>query len=153
MVVLGLAALAGCGFTPAYAPGGAGSQLRGAVELPDPDGMDAYLLNARLTERLGPAADPRFDLTYGLRIAVTAQGVTSEQITTRHALNGMLDFRLTDRATGQPVAEGAVNAFTSYSATGSTIATTAAESDARKRLMTMLADQLITRLLGTVAAE
>jgi LPS-assembly lipoprotein len=34
--LLGALALAGCGFTPAYAPGGAGAALRGQVRADDP---------------------------------------------------------------------------------------------------------------------
>lgn len=148
----GLAALAGCGFTPAYGPGGAGDRLHGAVHLPDPTDIDSYALNAHLSTRLGPEQTPRYDLTYALRVAVVEQGITPEQVTTRYALNGTLDFRLTDRASGATLSQGAVSAFTSYSATGTTIATTAAESDARTRLMRMLGDQLVTRLLGTLSA-
>lgn len=152
MALAGLALLAGCGFTPAYAPGGVGERLRGTVHLPDPTDFDSYALNAHLTARLGPETAPRHDLAYTLRVAVVEQGITPEQITTRFALNGTLDFRLTDRANGAVLAQGAVSAFTSYSATGTTIATTTAEADARARLMRMLGDQLVTRLLGTLAA-
>lgn len=148
----GLLLLAGCGFTPVYAPGGVGDRLRGAVHLPDPTDLDSYALNAHLSTRLGPETAPRYDLTYALRVAVVEQGITPEQVTTRYALNGTLDFRLTDRASGATLAQGAVSAFTSYSATGTTIATTAAEADARARLMRMLGDQLVTRLLGTLSA-
>ena len=40
-------------------------------------------------------------------------------------------------------------AITGYSATGTTVATLAAESDARKRLMTTLGDMVVDRLLAT----
>lgn len=150
LALAGLAA--GCGFTPAYGPGGAGTRLRGAIHLPDPSDADAFALNLRLSERLGPEADLRYDLAYTLRVAVVEQGITPEQVATRYALNGTADFRLTERATSAVVSQGQVSAFTSYSATGTTIATVAAESDARQRLMRMLADQLVTRLLGTVPA-
>lgn len=150
LAALTVAALGACGFTPAYGPGGAGTRLRGAVRLPDPSDADAFALNMRLSERLGPEVTPRYDLAYTLRVAVLGQAITPEQVTTRFALNGTVQFTLTDRASGTRITKGAVNAFTSYSATGTTIATTAAESDARQRLMRMLADQLVTRLLGTV---
>lgn len=152
-VLAGLLLAGGCGFAPAYAPGGAGSRLQGAVHLPDPTDIDSYSLNAHLESRLGPEAAARYDLGYALRVAVVEQGIDPEQVASRYALNGTLDFTLTARETGAEVARGAVSAFTSYSATGSTIATTAAEADARRRLMRMLGDQLVTRLLGTLAAE
>ena len=55
---------------------------------------------------------------------------------------------------GTPIAEsirkvllsGNVDSFTGYSATGTTVATRAAERDAYERLMTILADQIVTRL-------
>lgn len=148
-VLLGVAVIAGCGFSPAYGPGGAANALHGAIHPPDPEGIDSYALNARLVERLGPESAPRHDLAYDLRVAVVEQGITSGQVTTRYALNGTLAFRLTARETGEISAQGTVSAFTSYSATGSTIATMAAEADARRRLMHMLADQLVTRLIAT----
>jgi LPS-assembly lipoprotein len=45
------------------------------------------------------------------------------------------------------VTSGSVDNFTGYSATGTTVATLAAERDAQERLMTILADQIVTRLL------
>jgi LPS-assembly lipoprotein len=42
-----------------------------------------------------------------------------------------------------------VESFTAFSAAGSPVATQAAERDAEQRLMTILADQLVTRLIAT----
>jgi LPS-assembly lipoprotein len=39
-----------------------------------------------------------------------------------------------------------VDNFTGYSATGTTVATQASKQDAEKRLMVILAEQIITRL-------
>ena len=150
VALLGLLALAGCGFAPVYGPGGPGHALRGSIRLPAPTDIDSHALNARLEERLGPETAARYDLAHDLRVAVVEQGITPEQVTTRYALNGTLEFTLTEQASGRMVTQGAVSAFTSYSATGSTIATTAAEADARRRLMQMLADQLVARLIATV---
>jgi LPS-assembly lipoprotein len=44
------------------------------------------------------------------------------------------------------VISGSVDNFTSYSATGTTVATLAAERDAQERLMIQLADQIFVRL-------
>ena len=43
---------------------------------------------------------------------------------------------------------GKVSSFTSWSASGSVVATSSAEDDAHRRLMRMLADQIVTRLLA-----
>ena len=61
-------------------------------------------------------------------------------------LVGKVDFALRNLSSGQIEVSGNVENFTGYSATGSTVATLAAERDAQKRLMVMLADQLVTRL-------
>ena len=55
----------------------------------------------------------------------------------------------TDRTTATRVTGGRVESFTSWSATGSTVAGLTAEEDARLRLMRILADQIVARLLAT----
>ena len=59
---------------------------------------------------------------------------------------GKVDFILRDLTAGQIESSGTVENFTGYSATGTTVATLAAEHDAQTRLMTMLADQIVTQL-------
>lgn len=141
---------AGCGFTPVYGPGGAGTRLHGQVRVADPQTADDYAFLRRLTERLGPAETGRYDLAYTLRVAVLPQAITPDEVTTRFSLNGTATYRLTDSATGATVAQGEVSNFTSHSTVGTVIATNAAEQDARNRLALMLADQVVTRLLATV---
>jgi LPS-assembly lipoprotein len=75
--------------------------------------------------------------------------VTLTGETTRYSLVGQVDYTLTARDGGTVVASGQVGNFTGYSATGSTVETLAGERDARERLMTILADQLVTRLYAT----
>ncbi len=142
--------LAGCGFTPVYGPGGAGTRLHGQVRVADPVTADDYAFLRRMTERLGPAEAGRYDLAYTLRIAVLPQAITPDEVTTRFSLNGTAAYRLTEAASGAVVAQGEVSNFTSHSTVGTVIATTAAEADARGRLAVMLADQVVTRLLATV---
>lgn len=141
---------AGCGFTPVYGPGGAGTRLDGQVRVADPQTADDYAFLRRLTERLGPAETGRYDLAYALRVAVLPQAITPDEVTTRFSLNGTATYRLTDSATRATVAQGEVSNFTSHSTVGTVIATNAAEQDARNRLAVMLADQVVTRLLATV---
>ena len=54
---------------------------------------------------------------------------------------------------GAVVTQGNVGGFTGYSATGSTVATTAARTDAQDRLMVILADQIVTRLIAAAPAS
>jgi len=147
-VILGALALAACGFSPVYGPGGTGGKLFGQVRTADPHTPDDFSFTGRIAERLGPETESRFLLDYQLRIAVVPQAITPDEVTTRYALNGTADFTLTEAGTGRVVTRGQVSSFTSYSTTGTTVATMAAEQDAHERLARMLADQVVTRLLA-----
>ncbi|MDT8857404.1 LPS assembly lipoprotein LptE [Paracoccaceae bacterium Fryx2] len=146
-----LAALGGCGFTPAYAPSGPAAGLQGAIRAADPTDRNAFDLVDRLEERLGRPQAPRFALTYRIETDAIGVGITPENATIRYNLTGSVDWVLTENATGKRLAGGRVDSFTSYSATGSTVAGLAAEEDAATRLMRILADQIVSRLLATSA--
>lgn len=145
-LLLGVMAVAACGLQPVYGPGGTGTRLQGQVRPRDPKTYEDFAFNRRLAERLGPDGDATLDLDYQISIGVVAQAITPDEVTTRYSLNGTADFLLRDRA-GGVVTQGRVSSFTSYSTTGTTIATLSAEGDARQRLASMLADQVVTRLL------
>ncbi|MCT4331386.1 LPS assembly lipoprotein LptE [Paracoccus sp. YLB-12] len=150
--LLGLLVLpAACGLTPVYGPGGAGTRLFGKVRPRDPQTFQDFSFNQRLAERLGPDGAAIYDLDYRLSVGVVPQAITPDEVTTRYSLNGTADFALTD-ASGGVLAQGRVSSFTSYSTTGTTIATLAAEGDARERLARMLADQVVTRLLAAATS-
>ena len=144
-VVLGVAA---CGFTPVYGPqGGGGTALWGQVRAADPRSQDDFTFMRQIQDRLGPEGS-RYALDYRLNVAVVPQAITPDEVTTRYSLNGTASYSLIDATSGARVTEGQVSNFTSYSTVGTTIATTAGERDARERLTTMLADQVVTRLLA-----
>lgn len=141
-------ALAACGFAPAYGPGGAAKGLQGAVRVAAPGDRNSFDLVERLEERLGLPQGPRFDLAYSITTTPVGVGITPEDATTRFHLTGSVDWSLTSRETGARVAGGRVQSFTAYSATGSTVAGLTAEEDAAHRLMRILADQIVTRLIA-----
>lgn len=145
-LLLAVLAVAACGFQPVYGPGGIGQKLFGQVRPKDPKTPDEYFFVGRIDERLGPVQSARYELDYSLRVAVVPQAITTDEVTTRYALNGTAAFTLTEITSGKVVTRGQVSSFTSYSTTGTTIATMSAEQDAHQRLAGMLADQVITRL-------
>lgn len=151
LVLLGFAgALAACGFAPAYAPGGPAAGLQGSIRAAEPADKNAFDLVDRLEERLGRPDAHRYALAYTIRTEEVGVGITTANAITRYNLTGSIDWTLTDTA-GTRVAGGTVSGFTSYSATGSTVAGLAAEEDAARRLMRLLADQIVTRLIGSSA--
>ena len=152
--LLGLiaASLAGCGFAPAFGPGGPVQGLQGRIRFADPSDKNAFDLVERLEERLGRTSLVLYDLDYSITTKPVGVGITPEGATTRYNLTGSADWSLTERASGSRVTGGKVENFTSYSATGSTVALLAAEQDAALRLMRILADQIVTRIIATSAA-
>ncbi|MDO5648605.1 LPS assembly lipoprotein LptE [Paracoccus sp. (in: a-proteobacteria)] len=150
LAALALLALTGCGMTPVYGPGSPAKALFGQVRPKDASTFDEFTFNRRISERLGPeGAD--YALSYTLRFGAVPQGITPDEVTTRYSLNGTADFTLTG-PDGAVVTRGRVSSFTSYSTTGTTIATLTAEGDARNRLAVMLADQVVMRLLAAAGA-
>ena len=152
-VLLGLLAVSGlaaCGLSPVYGPGGGGGKLFGKVRPRDPDTPLDFIFNRRLAERLGPEDAAVYDLDDRINAGVVAQAITPDEVTTRYSLNGTADFALTGPG-GAVITQGRVSSFTSYSTTGTTISTLAAEGDARERLALMLADQVVTRLLAAAS--
>ena len=145
------AGLAGCGFAPAYAPGGAGARLNNAVSVKAPEGRNGYLMTRALEDRLGRASDPRFDLIYALDVTSQPVAITNSNIATRYNLLGEATYALRSRDSGAVLMSGKVENFNSYSASGSTVATQSAERDAEERLIEILADQMIARLIAGAA--
>jgi len=147
---LTLAALSGCGFAPAYGPGGVAAGLQGTIRAADPNDKNGFDLVQRLEQRLGRPQSPRYDLGYSIATEEIGVGVTPDGSITRYTLTGQIDWGLRDAA-GALVASGRVDSFTAYSATGSTVAGLAAAEDAARRLMHILADQIVMRLTATAA--
>jgi LPS-assembly lipoprotein len=142
-------ALMACGFTPAYGPDGPAAGLQGSVSVASPGDKYSFDLVERLEERLGRPKTVAYDLTYSISATAAGVGVTPDNAITRYNLNGRIDWALVSRATGQRVTGGSVHSFTSFSATGSTVAGQSAQDDAARRLMRLLADQIVSHVLAS----
>ncbi len=163
VVLTGLAALAGCGFTPAYGPGGAARGLTGTISVAAPKDRDSFGFVKQLELRLGQPSPARYALDYSIKVQQDGVGLTSTQETTRYNIVGTATFSVKDVADGEVLTSGQVNTFTGYSvgtvdttasppSTSSTVSTRAAEQDARDRLMLALADEVVNRLVATSGA-
>lgn len=147
-ILLGALALAGCGFTPVYGPEGEARALLNNIEVDPPRDREGYLLVRRLEERLGRAGAARYGLSVSIRLSDERMAITADNVATRMNLLGKATYALRDLASGEVVSTGVVESFTGYSTTGSTAATRAAERDATERLMTILGDKIVTRLMS-----
>lgn len=144
-----VAALAGCGFEPALAPGGAAQSIRGRIRADDPKTRDEFLFLDRFENRNGAAAGDAYLMSYRISTRQVGLAINQAQETTRFNILGKVDFTVTDAATGAVLTEGTVDSFTGYSATGTTVATQATQRDAKQRLMVILADKVLSRLVAT----
>lgn len=151
-ILLGALATAGCGFTPSFGPGGAADGLRGALLVDEPDTRDAFLLTRRIEDRLGRADSPRYGLAVKLDMTEEPMALTRNNITTRFNIVGRAGWVLRDLADGTVLAQDQASSFTGYSAAGTTVATLAASRDARARLATILADQIVAQLMVAAPA-
>ena len=150
--LLALLVLSGCGFAPALGPDGPAQKLMGAVRAADPETQGDYDFVARIEERLGRPDAALYALTYAISTATAGVGITADGAITRYRLAGSLDWTLTRAADGLRMAGGTVQNFTGHSATGSTVAGLSAREDAARRLMRILADQVVTDLLARSAS-
>ena len=142
-----LAALSACGFAPAYGTGGAAGALTGRIRAADPTTAFDYAFVARLESRLGRPQAGALDLGYTIATRKASIGITTDNEVVRYDLSGTADWTLRD-ASGARLASGTAQSFTAYFASGTTVATQAAEVAAGERLMQALADQVVTRLIA-----
>lgn len=143
--------LAGCGFTPVYAPLGTGNKLRYRVEIEAPRSRSDFAFVSQLETRFGQPKNAIYHLGYSLKINRASGGISPSNEITHYTLTGIATYTLTERATKTRVAGGVIRNFTSWSATGSTVAGIAAEEAASARLMQILADDIVTRLMGELS--
>lgn len=148
LTLLAAVPLAACGFTPAYAPGGAAGRLRGRIAVQEPKDRNGFDLVRALEQRLGSPEAPLYDLSVTLDLQRLSGGITPDNEITRYQLKGTATWSLSAAQDGTRVAGGVARSFTSWSATGSTIAGLAAEEDAARRLMVILADQITTQIVA-----
>lgn len=150
--LVALAALSGCGFTPAFGTHGPAEVLVNAVRAADPQDKNGFDFVQRIEERFGRPTGGLYDLTYTITTAPVGVGITPDGATTRYNLTGSIDWALIRQSDGERLTGGQVRSFTSYSATGSTVAGLTAAEDAALRLMRILADQIVARLTASAGS-
>ena len=140
--------LSGCGFEPAYGTSGSAAVLRNAVEVSANGGRAGYLMTRELEDRLGRASDPRYHLAYGIEVTESAVAISRLNLITRYNMLGAVTYSLSDKATGEVLTSGKVDNFTSFAATDTTVAREAARRAAMERIVVILADQVVARLVA-----
>ena len=145
-IILSLAALAGCGFEPVYAPGNRAHGLRGRIDVAEPADEEGFALVRRLEDRLGQSAGGDLLLNAEIRIDEETVGFLPDGEISRYNVLGRVSWSLSD-GSGTRLS-GSEQSFTSYSATSTTVATIVAQRNARERLMIVLADRIVADILA-----
>lgn len=148
-ILLSLLGLGACGYEPVYGPGGSAEALRGQIDVDDPIDPEGFALVRQLERRLGLPQAPVYRLSASIALEEDELGILQDQTITRYNVVGEAAYTLTEISTGIAVTSGVASSFTSYSATGTTVATLSAQRDARERLMVILADQITAELLAS----
>lgn len=153
LFLLGSAAalLPACGFAPAYGPTGAATALQGRVRVEAPDTRAGFRLTRELESRLGRGGAARYGLSHAIDLRREEIGISAGNVSLRNNVLGRVTYALRDLDSGQVLITGQADSFTSFSASGTTVATEAAARDAETRLMTILADRIVTRLIAAAA--
>jgi len=115
----GLLALTGCGFAPVY---GDNAALRGQIAFETPETVAGFRLREQLEGRLGQPAAARYALKVTLSFSRSAAAITSGGDTVRFNVVGNAKWTLSEIGTGKLIESGTSRNFTSYAATGSTVA-------------------------------
>ena len=141
------AALAGCGFSPAQAPGGSGARLRGRIAPDEPASVPGFDFVRAIEERFGPPGAAPLRLGYALGFSQRAAGVVPDGTAVRNVLEGSVSFALRD-ATGAAIVTGRLVDATTWSTGGTAAGAAAAELDAQRRLVRILADRTAAALIA-----
>lgn len=145
--------LGGCGFEPLYGNrGGGGAAARPEMALiaipPIPDRAGQLLRNA-LRDRLTPTGlpdRPRWRLDVSLKETTTDLVILRDATATFAKFVGVAKWVLVDLSSDSPAARGQVTRRASYSISSSEFASLQAEEDARRRVVTEIAEDIRLRL-------
>lgn len=149
-LLLGAAALSGCGLKPLYG-GGDGGQVRAtlaSVEVAPIPGQSGWLVSNALRDRLatGQQGAARYRLQVELDDQITGLGVRRDDSVARERRTLRARYQLIDLTNGAVVLDAAAGSDAGIDVVGSEYATIAAERSALERLSDIVADQIVARV-------
>jgi LPS-assembly lipoprotein len=146
-----LLSLASCGFTPVYGNNSSARAMLENITLDEPKSRIEYVFLKAFEERVPPRQDAQYLVRY--RVDVKYQGLDVIGVS-RVQVVGTITAELVDKDTETVKFQTAVDGFTSYTDTSGFQADQ--QRNAEDRLMQILADKFITRLMihsGELSAE
>lgn len=145
LLVLGVAS---CGFTPVYAPGSkTGDALSDIVVAPPKNDQANYVFVTKLEARIGRNLNGGKVLEHDVWVYEQGAGLVSA--TNRIQLIGKVSYKVISIEDKRFLFGGSVENFVAFSTDG--LFTTSERNDATERLMSILADQMTTELMGRLS--
>ena len=142
--------LAGCGLRPLYAGGAASpvAQSLAGIDVQPMPNRNGWLMGKALGDRLHrPEGTPaRYRLEVELDDNIQGFGVRADSAVTRERRTLRARYRLVDAARGQVLLDATAGSDAGLDVVGSEYATIAAEQTIEERLVTEVADQIVSRL-------
>ncbi|WCT73166.1 LPS assembly lipoprotein LptE [Sphingomonas naphthae] len=143
-------ALTGCGLRPLYSGGSASPVARSlaAIEVQSMPNRNGWLMSHALADRLHrpEGAPARFRLEIELDDNIQGFGVRADSAVTRERRTLRARYRLVDAARGQVLLDATAGSDAGLDVVGSEYATIAAEQTIEERLVTEVADQIVSRI-------
>ncbi len=142
----------GCGFRPLYGSGGVSEDVAAQLAqvhigiIPDRTGQ---VLRNRLIERFNPQGRPtRARYTLDVAVSEVRQdlGIRRDASATRYNLIVTSTYALTDRERGRELVRGSLRTIVSFDYLSDQYATLTAESGARDRALSEVAEEIRTRV-------
>ena len=144
--LISVAALAGCGFQPAYETAGMRG-LYGQISYAEPTNKNMFHLRQQLEQRLGPSETDLYRLDYSVDTRTERTAVAFDGQAFRQQIHGEVTYTLTQNDNAKVILSGKRSTFVGYASTGTTTASLASERDANHRLMVQLGDLVVTDIL------
>ena len=139
MIFIGLSS---CGFNPVYGEASSAKEVLENVMLEDPANRLEQVFLTAVEQRLAPPAKPKYQVKYSVILSYQGLDVIGAS---RVQVVGRVVSTLVDLNTSAVKSIFAVDGFTGYSATRNF--EEVQRKDAEERLMQILADKFITRLM------
>lgn len=147
-------ALAACGLQPMYAGGSNSAVAQGlaAVEVPEIQGRDGWLVRNALVDRLGIAGQvaPRYQLSVRLDDSLEGLGVLNDDTISRERRILRSRYQLIDIASGEILLDATAGSDAGIDVVSSEYATIAAEQTALDNLARDVADRMVRRVALTL---
>lgn len=151
VLILVLPLLAACGFHPLYTTGAGGdvdarlAQVQ-IVSIPNREGQELRNLLTDKMQYRGRSENPRYDLTVGLQEIRSDLGIRTDATSARSKITMTAQYRLVDRTDGKTAFSASATTSVGFNKLDAQYSNLAAEEDARRRALSELGEQIVSRL-------